>query len=147
MAVMKRFRIPFLAVFTLLFSVLFASSPTFAASSVSNWHTVLKGEDTVNVGQSFKVGSSGTVTVMVDQYVKDTNGNEDRSQAANVTYYLYNVVSGKSVSFTVSASVGGALGAPASKTFTDVNAGTYIIKAQNNLSASVATGGNVYVSK
>ncbi|MFU1797204.1 hypothetical protein ACM1RC_25295 [Paenibacillus azoreducens] len=155
-----------LAVFTFLFSVL-AASPTFAessvsessiaessvsessiaASSVSNWHVDLEPSASNYVGQSFRVAVSGSsVTVAVDQYVKDFNGNEDKSKAANVTYFLHNTVSGNEVPFTVDASVGGANGAPAYKTFTNVNAGTYIIRARNNISSRVATGGNVYVS-
>lgn len=136
-----------LTVLTLLFSAL-VTSPTFAASSVSNWHVDLTSTEPVDVGQSFSVEAGSTVTLRVDQYVKDSNGTEDKTKAANVTYYLYNVVTGDdSFSFPVWKSVGGAHGDPAECHFLGVKKGTYVFKAKNNISSTVATGGNVYVGK
>jgi len=129
---------------TLLFTTLFAT-PVFAANP-SNWHVDLKAtQQPTAVGQSFSVTKGQSVKLGIDQYVK-VNGLEDKTKSANVIYQLYNVGTGIHVDFQVSASVGGALGAPATRTFTNMNGGTYVIRAVNLTSYVIASGGNVYVN-
>lgn len=114
--------------------------------SVSNWHTTLSNKlQNFDVGQSFAVAQGSTVTIKVDQYVVGADGKQDKSKTAKVNYLLYNTLSQKGVPFTVDGNVGGANGVPTSATFTNMNAGTYVVRVSNPLDAKVAIGGNVYV--
>lgn len=134
-----------LTVFTFLLTFMVAS-PTFAASSGTSWHDGLGPNQSKQVGLAFRVDAGSTITLGVDQYVMESNGNWGKN--ADVTYTIHNVSTQRDLeSFRVDHSVGGAAGAPAySRPYTNVRAGTYVIIARNNTSSNVATGGNVYVS-
>lgn len=62
MAIVRRFLS--LSVLTLLFSSLVAS-PTFAASSVSNWHKDVEANSTIEVGKSFCVENANSRSNMI----------------------------------------------------------------------------------